>query len=565
MTNIKLSIYLFVFSIVTLTMNSISAQDMNLVTRLVEMGQYNHAKAILVPAAQSSNDTYLLYTLAKIYQDQGIIDSANLYYTKITTVAVGTPMALICQNIVDFNNKKVPDVSNYNRAQKLAGSSKDLYALTQLAEVRYMTGDTSNWKQSLEMATKIDKKYIQAYIIAGGIYTKIAEKTLFGEDYGKASGRYEQALYYSPNNSEARTKLSYIFLLARNYGGAEQELLKVLEVDTAYIPALKSMGELEYTIGKYSQASYYFGKYMAIAETTPKDLSKYINILYFNKEYAKSNELIDKSLIIDPENAVLLRLQGYTSFELKKSSKGLDAMSKFFSLRKDIGNDKIIFSDYEYYGKLLSKEGKDSLAIVNLQNALAMDSTKTYLYEDIAKAYEKMKDYIHAEESYEKLISKTSNVSAMIYFNMGLDYNYIATDSAVASDTTKFKEYITLADSCFSTVSKLSPNSHLGYIYRARMQSKLDPESELGLAKVHYENALTVIEAKNDTVKFKNEILEIYRYLGYYHYLQYLNEKAAKNADGVKYNKDMSILYWQKILAYEPTDKIALEAVKVFK
>jgi tetratricopeptide (TPR) repeat protein len=564
MTKIRFSLILGLFLFV-ISLSSVDAQDLKLVARYVEMNQFNHAKSLLLPEAQTSSDQMVLFTIAKVYQSESKIDSANFYFSKVIAVNPGSPLSLIAQIIIDYNSNTVTDAANFYKAEKGATSAKNLFALTQISEFRFLTGDTNNWKEPLDKAINIDRKYVKAYILAGDIYTKIAEKTLFGEDYGKASGRYEQALYYAPDNSEAKTKLSYIYYLARNYFRAEQALSEVLTKDSLYIPALKAMGELEYIIGKYSQASYYFGKYISLAENTSKDLSKYINILYFNKEYAKSNDLIAQSLVTDTENAVLLRLKGYTSYELKKYKEGLEAMTKFFSLRSDPGSDKIILTDYEYYGKLLSRNGEDSLAVINLNKALAMDTTKNYLYEDLAKSWEKLKNYPEAVNSYDKLIASGSKVGSGVYFNKGLALNYIASDSAITKDTIQFKQYILLADSAFSYVAKLSPNSHLGYLYRARMQSRLDPESELGIAKPHYDSALRIIEAKNDSVKFKNEILEIYRYLGYYHYLQYLSAKDSKDSDAVNANKQLSMLYWRKIISYDPKDRVAIEALKVFK
>jgi hypothetical protein len=233
-------------------------------------------------------------------------------------------------------------------------------------------------------------------------------------------------------------------------------------------------------------------------------------------------------------------------------------------LRSNTSSDKIIFTDYEYYGKLLSRNGEDSLAVQALNKALSMDSTKVYLYEDVAKSYEKLKNYNQAVLSYNKLIVNTKNVSPGIYFNKGLALNFLASDTSISQDTLKVRNYLLEADDAFGSVCSLSPNSHLGFLYRARMQSKFDPESTAGLAKPYYENALTIIEAKNDSVKYKNEILEIYRYLGYYYYLQYLSEKEAKNTQLSASHKKSSIQYWQMILAYEPKDKIALQALKAF-
>ncbi|MFZ4462849.1 MAG: CDC27 family protein [Bacteroidales bacterium] len=535
---------------------------MKLASRYFEMSEYALAKSVMLPEALNSTDPNVMFLLGKIYQSEGNTDSANIIFNKIVLANQNTSFAYLGQILIDYNNKKPIDASLYYKAEKSATSQKNLYALTQVTEVRFITSDTNNWKQPLITANNINAKYVRSYILAGDIYSLIGETTHSGDDYGVASGRYEQALYYEPANSEARTKLSYIYILGRNYSGAENALFEVLTHDTAYIPALKAMGELEYTLGKYPQASYYFGKYVSLTGKTDKSLQKYINILYFNKEYAKAFGLISELLAKDPDNEVLLRLKGYTSFELKKYAEGLEAMRRFFELRTDAQSDKIIASDYEYYGKLLSKTGNEAMAAENLTKAIQMDSTKTNLNEDLAKVYEKMKNYTEAIAAYDRLIASTPSVSSGIHFSKGLAINFLASDSANSADTTKFKNLILLADSAFLKVSEISPNSHLGYLYRARMQSKLDPESETGAAKPFYDKAFEIISAKNDTVKFRNEILEIYRYLGYYHYLQFLSLKEAKSNQEAEENRKTSIHYWEMILAYEPKDKIATEALK---
>jgi tetratricopeptide (TPR) repeat protein len=551
--------YLLFFSILV---NNIYAQDMKLASRYFEMSENALAKSVMLPEALNSTDANVMFLLGKIYQSEGNTDSANIIFNKIMLAYQNTSFAYLGQILIDYNNKKPIDASLYYKAEKSATSQKNLYALTQVTEVKFITMDTNNWKQPLTTANNINAKYVRSYILAGDIYSLIGETTHSGDDYGVASGRYEQALYYEPKNSEARTKLSYIYILGRNYSGAENALFEVLTHDTAYIPALKAMGELEYTLGKYPQASYYFGKYVSLTGKADKSLQKYINILYFNKEYAKAYGLITELLAKDPDNEVLLRLKGYTSFELKKYAEGLEAMRRFFELRTDPQSDKIIASDYEYYGKLLGKTGNEAMAAENLTKAIQMDSTKANLNEDLAKVYEKMKNYPEAIAAYDRLIASSKSLSSGIYFSKGLAINFLASDSANSADTAIFKSLILRADSAFMSVSEISPNSHLGYLYRARMQSKLDPESETGAAKPFYDKAFEIISAKNDTVKFRNEILEIYRYLGYYHYLQFLSLKEAKSNQEAEENRKTSIRYWEMILAYEPKDKIATEALK---
>ena len=83
----------------------------------------------------------------------------------------------------------------------------------------------------------------------------------------------------------------------------------------------------------------------------------------------------------------------------------------------------------------------------------------------------------------------------------------------------------------------------------ARVKTNFDPESDSGLAKPFYEQFISL--SKEDTTKFKKELIEAYSYLGYYYFLK------EDNSD--------SKLYWQKVFAFDPKNTQAVEALKVLK
>ena len=90
------------------------------------------------------------------------------------------------------------------------------------------------------------------------------------------------------------------------------------------------------------------------------------------------------------------------------------------------------------------------------------------------------------------------------------------------------------------------PDHYLGYLSSARTNSALDPETTEGLAKPYYEKALEVmLPSQNER---KAEILECYRYLGYYYYVK--NELVQSKT------------FWNKVLEIDPTDAVSLQVIK---
>mgnify|MGYP002131462864 CR=1 FL=1 len=102
------------------------------------------------------------------------------------------------------------------------------------------------------------------------------------------------------------------------------------------------------------------------------------------------------------------------------------------------------------------------------------------------------------------------------------------------------------ADSTFKSMSVKFPDHYLGYLSSARTNSALDPETTEGLAKPYYEKALEVmLPSQNER---KAEILECYRYLGYYYYVK--NELVQSKT------------FWNKVLEIDPTDAVSLQVIK---
>ena len=79
------------------------------------------------------------------------------------------------------------------------------------------------------------------------------------------------------------------------------------------------------------------------------------------------------------------------------------------------------------------------------------------------------------------------------------------------------KEELIKADSLFKELSFQVPNSYVSYFWRARVNSMLDPETTKGLAKPYYEKVIEIGLVQPE--RYKRELIESYKYLGYYHYV----------------------------------------------
>src|SRR5205085_2040442 len=103
-----------------------------------------------------------------------------------------------------------------------------------------------------------------------------------------------------------------------------------------------------------------YGKYLECSEIRGSSRERYAAFLFLSKDYQKAISEINQALQKDPNDAIMNRLLGYSSFEVGDFGTGVKAMQKYFTLAKP---DKISPTDYEYLGKNLINVNCDSLAL----------------------------------------------------------------------------------------------------------------------------------------------------------------------------------------------------------
>jgi len=242
--------------------------------RLLEMEQFNQAKSEFRSSLKSINSAENWFYLGKIYAIQHLTDSARYCFSKIASADSKSSLNSVGQAISTYlSGNSTQALAILDKSIKSAVSSKEITALVEIAEARVMAGDTLKWTESLDKATSIDKKDIRPYLVAGNLYYGMSEKSQKALNVGLAAGRYQQVLYLQPDNLEALSKLAGIYIKIKNYTDCETMLNKILAKDPEYIPALKMLGELYYTIGRYQEASDTYGKYIELAEIAAMEAS----------------------------------------------------------------------------------------------------------------------------------------------------------------------------------------------------------------------------------------------------------------------------------------------------
>lgn len=529
--------------------------------------QFNKARTFFLNQLKSSpTDVRTNCSLGDTYLYLQQPDSAKLAYDKALAADPKSSFPLIgLGKVALMKGDKTAQLDFFERARKSDKKNPEVYYEIAQGCFAFSKKDTATGRRFLTQGIELNSKFARFHI-AYGDYESI------GHRYGAATNAYERAIFFDASSALAYRKLGVLQTMARANRDAINSLTKSIELNSDQILVYKNLGDLYYSIGRFPEAEKNYLIYMEKAEVTYDDKERFAIILFFNKKYAEAANLLEEVMKQSSDESVLLRIRGYIAFETGDFAKGVDFMAKFFKIHDP---EKNIASDYLYYGRLLQKVGNDTLAIDNYLKALVADSSKTEIYDDLAKLYASNKMHEKAAQMYKKMIEYGAD-KVNTCFTIGKEYYFEGEkyrmkfdslmllqtrDKVPFTDSTSVNEskrlYFQKADSAFAVVTSLNDKYAGGFIWRGRMNSLLDPEADSTFAKEAYEKALVILEA-GDVTKNRRTMIECYKYLGSYYFLN--SERIVKSdKKQSEVLKQSSIEYWTKILLIDPNDPQALE------
>jgi tetratricopeptide (TPR) repeat protein len=459
-------------------------------------------------------------------------DSASILYSLGVQNDPLNPLNYIGQGKIEKLEGRQAEANQFFTKALTLGTGKNPEVLIRIAEAQ-ISIDKKDLPQAftlLKDAEKLQPKNPEIQILNGDGF-------LENNDGTSAIKFYEKAHELNPKSPMALLRLGQLWVRARNFvgkdgsKGALEYYNEAIAMDPNFAPAYRELGELYAKAQRFQEAKTNYAKYLELSKGNVTSRTRYASFLYVTKDYKESLTQINQIWQQDTSRNLLNRLAAYSSYETKDYPNGLSYIEKFFKKQPE---GKLLPLDYAYYGKLLSANGKDSLALERLSYAYAQDTSATDLLGELASVYSKMKRYSEAAKIYEKKISATK-ASAKDYHLLGITYYKMA----------EFGK----ADSAFAKVNELSPKFVQGFDWRGLSQSSLDPDSKAGLAKATFEQL--VILAEPDSAKYAKELMHAYKYLGFYYYQakDYVNSR----------------IWWEKVRGIDPTDKQAEDALKDMK
>ena len=507
---------------------------------LAAMQMENWDKAIKIYSDLTQKDPadqVAWLTLGSAYLAKGDKNKAKETYDAAFNAKAEGALAMIATaRILLLQNKQAEADAIFKKADKLA--KKDIAAKRLIGEsFLYMAPDNgqrpnyTRAEEALKAAMEASSKDFPTLMALGYCYKEMPNG-------GLAAQHYEYAANVEPQNPLPVYMLAVVYKAAKLNDKFLVYIDKTLALNPKFTPALRSKAEFLYYNRQWEKATEAAKNLVNNGtDITLEDEMLLANLLYITKDCPGCSALVEKILKKDGTKNYLRRLQGYCDYDNGNYAEGLKILEEFFKI---VAPEKILASDYDYLGKLQVKMGRDTnIAIANFMKAIDLDSSKWPLYGDIGDLYKAKKDYCNAAVAYRSRLDSVATPAAMDFYWMGICHYYCQSDSM------RFEK----AEKAFARVTEIAPDAGIGWSWRAKAMSKLEPDivnhpellDEFGKAKPFFEEFVKLGEKNPE--KNKKDLITAYEYLASYFFLR-------KEDDNAK-------LYLDKLVALDPENKSA--------
>jgi tetratricopeptide (TPR) repeat protein len=487
---------------------SVQAQTLKDAIKTMENEQYEKASGMFLRLIQKEpTNGEMYFYMGENYFRQNEIDSASIFFNKGIELNPNFPLNYVGAGKISWvkNDKegaKKPFLTATtiveDKTNKTAQPFRALVYL-KIAET-FLIGELTEPQKSIDYVNKalaVEPKNPEAYILMGDAIFE--QNNVNGT---QAIEQYKKAAELDKTSPKPLVRRGILYMRARNPQEANKYFSEAITLEPNFAPAYRERAESYYKMGNLDKGIEDYKKYLSLNKGSVSGHIRYGIFLYVAKKYTEALAEFKQIQKDVPSNMVVQRLIAFCHYELGNIPQGLSAMETYFAKQAP---EKVIARDYEYYGRLYQKDGKDSVALLWLEKAALLDSTNGELVMEIANIYSKNKKYAAAAPWYERKVNIKQGFTVNDYYYLGRNYY-------------NMKEYAK-ADQAFVEYTKVQADIPFGYVWRGRCNSGLDPEAKEGLAKPHYEKVISLVKPGEEE-KYKKDLEEAYSYLGYYYLVQ---------------------------------------------
>ena len=388
----------------TFVLSFASAQTVAEGINYLDSHKYAKAKEVFnqLIAKSPSAENYFYLGNAYLVQFEPNFDKAKEAFDKGITLDSKSYLNKI--GLASIKMGKGQKVSAINDLNQIAKDSreKDPEVLYRIGEALSMYDNSNDPNLAITFLNKAIEKAADKDGVPAHYYYTLGDAYRMIKDPGNAMSAYEKASAIAKNKASVFYRMATLWMAAKQYKKAEENINKAIAIDPTYAPAYKAQAEYNRTFQRPDETSKSLINYTKYADEDPSTALEIAKLYFINSNFAEAKATLDKVFdkVSDP---IKFKLKAYLQYEENDYAGAKASLESYYS---KVEQSRIIPSDAGLegliYAGLASKEA-DATAKAALMQKSA---------EKMAVVKQANDDTLNWDVEYAKVVSGAAELKA---------------------------------------------------------------------------------------------------------------------------------------------------------
>ena len=339
---------------------------------IVNLDSHKYAKAkevfnqMIAKSPTAENYYYLGYSylsqfepnfeLAKENFDKGLAIDSKSYLNKIglATIKLG-------------KGQKASAITELTQVAK-ESKEKDAEVLYRIGEALTMFENNNDPALAITYINKAIEK-AQKYGVPAYYYYTLGDAYRLTRDPGNAMTAYDRASEVAKNKASVFYRMATLWMAAKQYKKAEENIVKAINTDSTYAPAYKAQAQYNKIFQRHEETTQSLINYTKYADEDPSTALEIAKLYFINSDFAESKATLDK--VFDKVNdPIKFKLRAYLQYN---DNDFVNAKTNLETYYAKVEQSRIIPSDAGLeaviYAGLASKEADAAAKAALMQKA----------------------------------------------------------------------------------------------------------------------------------------------------------------------------------------------------
>lgn len=391
-------------AVATFVLSFASAQTVAEGINYLDSHKYAKAKEVFNQLIEKSPSAENYFYLGNAYlvQFEPNFDKAKEAFDKGITLDSKSYLNKI--GLASIKMGKGQKVSAINDLNQIAKDSreKDPEVLYRIGEALSMYDNSNDPNLAITFLNKAIEKAADKDGVPAHYYYTLGDAYRMIKDPGNAMSAYEKASAIAKNKASVFYRMATLWMAAKQYKKAEENINKAIAIDPTYAPAYKAQAEYNRTFQRPDETTKSLINYTKYADEDPSTALEIAKLYFINSNFAEAKATLDKVFdkVSDP---IKFKLKAYLQYEENDYAGAKASLESYYS---KVEQSRIIPSD----------AGLEGLIYAGLASKEADATTKAALMQ---KSEEKMAvvkqandDTLNWDVEYAKVVSGAAELKA---------------------------------------------------------------------------------------------------------------------------------------------------------